>query len=184
MFVANKSDVLRQGDILKKTHFVPASFHILKDDQIALPQNPKLIYSYLVILSHCCELQWYPNPKGKLVPRRQQVLVAPLSLTIPFKHGTDEYNKLIENGENRPDTDPVQYFYFRDNEVIGAESVIDFSTMMPIKSKLLREIGMEKLIELDVKNRHLLRIRLRDYFSRIPEEEWDEIKRLFPNEAE
>lgn len=182
MFVETISDVLRQGDIVQKIHFTPASFHILKGDQITLPQNPKLIYSYMVILSHCCDLQWYPNQKGKLVPRRPQILVAPISLKIPFQQGTDEYNKLIENGENRPDNDPVQFYYFENNPAIGSALVVDFSTMMPIKTSLLREVKTIKILELDVKHRHLLRIRLRDYFSRIPDEEWDEIKTIFPDE--
>jgi len=182
MFVENKSDIPKQGDIVQKTYYVQANFLRLKENQITVPQSPKISYSYLVILSHSCELQWYPDDKGKLRPRRPQVLVAPLSLKMPFKQGTEEYQKLIENGENTPDNDPVQYFYFEDNPVIGSESVVDFSTMMPIKSSLLREIGTEKLLELDVKSRHLLRMRLRDYFSRIPEEEWDEIQRLFSDE--
>jgi hypothetical protein len=182
MFVENKSDILRQGDIVQKTYYLPANFSKLKEDQILLPQSPKMFYSYLVILSHCCELQWYTDDSGRFRPRRAQVLVAPLSLKMPFKHQTEEYRKLVGNGENTPDNDPIQYFYFEDNSIIGSESVVDFSTMMSIKSSLLREIGTEKLLELDVKNRHLLRIRLRDYFSRIPKEEWDEIQRLFPDQ--
>lgn len=182
MFVEKKSNILRQGDIVEKTHFVQANFQRLKEDQITFPQSSKIFYSYLVILSNCCELQWYEDEKGRLRPRRPQVLVAPLSLGVPFKQETEEYKKLIKNGKNRPENDPVQYFYFEDNEVIGSESVVDLSTMMPIKSSLLREIGKEKILELDVESRHLLRMRLRDYFSRIPGEEWDEIQRLFPDE--
>ena len=127
-------------------------------------------------------MQWYKNRKGYLVPKRNQVLVAPLSFKMPSAKGTEEYNKLIENGKNKLDNDPIQYFYFEHNDVIGRESVVDFSTIIPIKSKLLQDIGAGKLLELDVKHRHLLRMRLFTYFSRVPNEEWDEVKGLFPEE--
>lgn len=109
-------------------------------------------------------------------------MVAPLAIKMPFRPGSEEYAKLVQNGENRPDNDPIQYFYYHDNPVIGTESVIDFSVIMPIRSSLLQDIAVQKLLELDIKHRHLFRIRLRDYFSRIPEEDWDAVRRLFPEE--
>ena len=121
---------------------------------------------------------------GYFQPRRPYVLVAPVSLKMPFKQGSDEYTKLIQNGENRPENDPIQYFYYQDNPVIGAESVIDFSIIMPIRSSLLQDLAARKLLELDIKHRHLFRIRLREYFSRIPNEDWDVVMQLFPEELQ
>lgn len=182
MFVSTLSQTLRQGDILDKVFFVPPSFHQLRDGQISLQHTFSLRQAYLVIISNCCDLQWYEDKQGNLHPKRPYVLVAPLSLSIPFSKDSDEYEKLVHNGENRPDNDPIQYFYFQHNPVIGAESVVDFSTVMPIRSATLRDITSPKLLELQVKHRHLFRTRLHEYFSRIPEEEWEEIRALFPSD--
>lgn len=171
--------MLRQGDILEKAYFIAPSFYQLTDGQISLPQSYNIRHAHLVTLSQCCDLQWYEGPNGYSRPRRPYVLLAPLSLKIPFSKDTEEYQKLVENGENRPENDPIQYFYFADNPTIGGESVIDFSTMMPIKSSTLKNLEIKKLLELDVKHRHLLRTRLHEYFSRIPDEDWEEVKELF-----
>ncbi len=56
--------------------------------------------------------------------------MAPLSLRIPFAIDTEEYRLLVENGENRPENDSVQYFYFQGNSIIGCESVVDLPTMI------------------------------------------------------
>lgn len=183
MFASDRSDNLRQGDILGEAYFISPSFHQLKASEIVLPQNTILRQAHLVVISQCCELQWYVDPNGNHRPRRPYVSVSPLSLKMPFEKGTEEYEKLVENGKNRPDNDPVQYFYFEDNPVIGAESVIDFATIMPIRSATLRDLGAKKLLQLKTEHRHLLRIRLRDYFSRIPDEDWEDVQSLFTSET-
>ncbi len=183
MFVENKSDVFRQGDIVTKMYFTAPAFYVPKGDQVTITHGQtKLNISYLVLVSNCCELQWYEDDSGRKRPRRPQILVAPLSLKIHFEQGSEEYNKLIKNGENTIENDPVQYFYFEDNTIIGCESVIDLSTIMPMKSSVLKERGTRKLLELEVKHRHLLRKRLREYLSRIPAEEEAEVQRLFRDE--
>ena len=103
---------------------------------------------------------------------------------MPFEKGTVEYTDLVENGKNRPENDPIQYFYYENTTVMGAESVIDFSTIMPMRSSVLRNIASQKLLELDVEHRHLFRTRLREYFSRIPDEDWDSVKKLFPQDLD
>lgn len=182
MFAAIPIDDLRQGDVLEKVWFTPATFHKIKDEQITVPQ-PTIRRAHLVVVSHCCELTWFTNEQGQPQPRRPYVLVAPLSLKMPFSRESDEYRMLIENGVNKPENDPVQFFYYQDNTAIGSEAVIDFSAMIPIRSALLRSLGLKKLLQLDVKHRHLFRTKLHEYFSRIPEEEWDEVRRLFPEES-
>lgn len=184
MFAEEHSELLRQGDILEKVYYIAPSFYQLRDGQISLPQNLVIRQSHLVTVSQCCDLQWYETGTGHFQPRRPYVLVAPLSLKMPFKQDSEEYSKLIQNGENRPENDPIQYFYYQDNPAIGAESVIDFSTIVPIRSSLLRDLAMRKLLELDIKHRHLFRIRLREYFSRIPDEDWDVVVQLFPEELQ
>lgn len=182
MFSSGKSAVLRQGDITPKVYFTPPSFHSFRDGQLTLPQTCVLRCVHLVLMSQCCELQWFLDDKGYSRPRRPYVLVVPLSFKIPFATDSLKYRKLIENGENRPKDDPVQFFWFPKHPATGAESVVDLSTIMPVKTASLRDMFADKLLELDVKHRHLLRTRLRDYFSRIPEEEWTEVAQLFPEE--
>ena len=182
MFIENPSADFRQGDILEKVYFTPPIFYKTKDDQINVNQAITIRCTHLVIVSHCCELQWYEDEQGYSRPRRPFVLVAPLSLKLPFQQDTDEYRLLIENGEKRPENDPVQYFYFKSNALIGSESVIDFSSIIPIRSGTLKELGVGKVLELEIKYRHLFRTKLHEYFSRIPPEEWDEVKNLFPQD--
>ncbi len=62
---------------------------------------------------------------------------------------------LIQNGRNRPENGPIQFFYYQLNPVIGTESVVDFSLMMAIRSAALRDIGTRKLVELYLDHRHL-----------------------------
>jgi hypothetical protein len=181
MYVEPQSEGFRQGDILDKVWFTPSTFHNVKDEQFTIPQAT-VRRAHLVVVSHCCELTWYLNDQQKLQPRRPFVLVAPLAFSIPFSADTKEYEMLIENGENKPDNDPVQYFYYQANPKIGAEAIIDFSSISPIRNALLRSLEIKKLLELDIKHRHLFRIKLREYFSRIPEEEWEIVKELFPDE--
>ncbi len=181
MFIETKTDNLHQGDILEQVLFTPCIFHKAKDGQFTLPQT-LIRRTYLVIISHCCELTWYENDQGKLQPRRPYILVAPLSLKLPFEVDSPEYQRLIENGISRPENDPVQFFYYQNNDVIGSESVVDFSTILPIRHKLLLDIGLKKLLQLNVKHRHLFRTKLHEYFSRIPEEEWEEVQQLFPED--
>jgi hypothetical protein len=181
MFTTKFSNSLRQGDILDKVFFTAPNFYIMKDSRISIP-NLNLKECYLVLLSQCCDLQWDKDDEGHSKPRNGYVLVAPLSLKIPFKNGTIEYKYLVQNGKNRPDKDPIQYFYYENNEKIGIESVVDFSSIMPIRSSTLKELEGQKLLELDILNRHLLRTRLREYFSRIPNEDWEETKKLFPED--
>ena len=182
MFIQQPSDVFRQGDILDKIYYMPVTFLQHKNGQIPLPQSQIIRHEYLVLLSNCCDLQWHTDDQGNLVPRRRYILIAPLSLKIPYPKYSEEYNMLIQNGRNRPENDPIQFFYYQENPLIGAESVVDFSAMMAIRSAVLRDIGTNKLLELDVERRHLLRTRLHQYFSRIPEEEWEEVQRLFPED--
>jgi hypothetical protein len=180
MFSKNPSNVFHQGDILDKVYYMPVTFLKYKAGQIPLPQSQSIRHAYLVLLSNCCDLQWYTDDQGNLVPRRRYILIAPLSLTLPYTKPSEEYNMLIENGRNQPENDPVQFFYYKKNTVIGDESVVDFSAMMSIRSAALRDIGInDKLLELDVEHRHLLRTRLHQYFSRVPEEEWEEVTKLF-----
>jgi hypothetical protein len=84
MYIAPQNDVLRQGDILEKVWFTPATFHKIKDEQFTIPQTI-IRRAHLVVISHCCELTWYVNDQQKEQPRRPFVLVAPLSLNIPFQ---------------------------------------------------------------------------------------------------
>lgn len=182
MFVQQSSDVYRQGDILDKVYYIPVTFLKRKEGQISLPQSQTIRHEYLVLLSNCCDLQWYTDNYGNLVPRRRHILIVPLSLRLPYSRDSKEYNMLIQNGRNRPENDPIQFFYYQANPVIGVESVVDFSAMMAIRSAALGDIGTKKLLELDVEHRHLLRTRLHQYFSRIPDEEWDEVNRLFPSD--
>ncbi|MBI2850585.1 MAG: hypothetical protein HYX80_06025 [Chloroflexi bacterium] len=183
MYVQAHSITLRQGDILEKVWFTPATFHKVTDGQFTVPPAT-FRNAHLVVVSHCCELTWYVNEQQREVPRRPYVLVAPLSFRMPFVRTTKEYEMLTENGLNRPDNDPVQYFYYDIAPSIGQEAVVDFSSMTPIRSGLLRELGLTKLLELDVKHRHLFRTKLHEYFARIPEEEWEEVKTLFPDTAQ
>jgi len=176
MFVENHSTGFRQGDILEKVYYTPPTFHKMKDGQISLSQGYNIRYAHLVIVSQCCELEWYEDEQGIPRPRRPFVLVVPLSLKMPFQSTTPEYLKLIQNGEIDLENDPVQYFYFRDNPIIGSESVVDFSNIIPIRSGTLKDLGVRKLLELEVKHRHLFRTKLHEYFSRVPPEEWDEVQ--------
>jgi hypothetical protein len=182
MFIEPEGDILRQGDILEKVWFTPTTFHKVKDEQFTVPQAT-IRRANLVIVSHCCELTWYTNEQQKQQPRRPFVLVAPLAFSMPFPKDTPEYKMLIENGENKPENDPVQFFYFQSNDKIGSEAVIDFSSITPIRSALLRNLEIKRLLELDVKHRHLFRTKLHEYFSRIPEEEWGQVQELFPDES-
>lgn len=175
---------LRQGDILQKVYYTAPSFYQLRDGQISLSQNLTIRQVHLVAVSQCCDLQWYDSNTGRPRPRRPYVLVAPLSFKMPFGKDTEEYSKIVQNGERHPDNDPIQYFHYQDNPLVGGESVIDFSTIMPIRSSLLKEIAPQKILELDIKHRHLFRTRLHEYFSRIPDEDWDIVKDLFPQEIE
>ena len=83
MFVLGKSTRLRQGDVLEKVFFTPASFHELKDGQMQLLQVSAIRQAHLVVVSQCCELEWFQDDRGSLRPRRAYVLVAPLSLKLP-----------------------------------------------------------------------------------------------------
>jgi hypothetical protein len=182
MYLGQPSADLRQGDILGEAFYASPWFDRLRDGKLVLPSGGRLHHARLVAMSNCCDLAWDKDNQGNLKPRRQYVLVAPLSKKIPFRPGTDEYRKLIENGINRPDKDPVQYFYFQDHPALGGDAMVDLSSMMTIKSATLRDICPSKLLELTVRDRHLLRTRLREYFSRIPDEEWEEVRRLFPGD--
>ncbi|MDD5702195.1 MAG: hypothetical protein PHU23_09125 [Dehalococcoidales bacterium] len=181
MFLTPANEQLRQGDILEPTWYTPTSFYKVTNDQFTVPQAT-IRRAYLVVISQCCELTWLKNNQGIDEPRRPFVLVAPLSFKMPFTKDSPEYNFLIENGINRPENDPIQFFYFNNNPVLGAESVVDFSTITAIRNGQLRQIGLKRLLELDVKNRHLFRTKLHEYFSRIPEEDWEQVKKLFPDD--
>ena len=183
MFITQFSDHFRQGDVINKIFFTSPCFYMPKDSKLTLQSSIVLRESYFVLVSQCCDLQWYDDANGNNIPRRAFILVAPLSLKLPFDKDTTEYKKMIENGINQPDNDPIQYYYYQNNPQIGQESVVDFSTLIPIRSALLKEMKVKKLLELDKLNRHLFRTRLRDYFSRIPQEDWDVAKDVFPSDS-
>ena len=147
MFIEPQTDTLRQGDVIEQVWFTPATFYKVKDEQFTLPQTT-IRHSYLVIVSHCCELTWFTDAQGISQPRRPYILIAPLSLKIPFIENSIEYRMLVENGINHPENDPVQYFYFENNNVIHSESVIDFSTIIPIRSGTLRNLELKSCLPL------------------------------------
>ena len=183
MFVTQFSDHFRQGDVISKIFFTSPCFYVLKDNKLTLQPNTILREAYFVLVSQCCDLQWHADTNGNNIPRRAFITVAPLSLKLPFDKNTIEYNKMIENGINQPDNDPIQYYFYQNNSYIGQESVVDFSTLIPIRSALLKEMKVKKLLELDKLHRHLFRTRLREYFSRIPQEDWDVAKDVFPSDS-
>ena len=170
------SDEFRQGDIIEPLYYVSPGFYRFQNEQLSLSPNINVKHAHFALLSNCCELQWYYDGNVRR-PKRPYVFIAPLSFRLPFTAGTVEYDKLVRNGEGQPDNDPIQYFYYDPSDVLSSESVTDLSAMMPVRSSFLAD--SKKILQLDINCRHLLRIRLREYFTRIPDEEWDEVHSMF-----
>lgn len=162
---------LRQGDILPVTRYTIPAICSGEGDTFTIPPV-RVKMTRLVIVSQCCELALIDSPSGSSkMPRRKYALVTPWVDSIPFTEGSEEYDKLIRNGQDREDNDPVQYFYYEGSGQVGGSGVIDLSAVFPLRTADLYRLCANKIAELTPVNRHLLRQRLITYFGRIPEEE-------------
>lgn len=174
---------LRQGDVVQDIYYTAPVTHSFTNGTLSLPQQYPIRLAKLAVVSQCCELEWYPDDQGRRRPRRPWVLVAPFTEVLPFDADTLEYANLVKNGENETDNDPVQYFYYSPCDALPSGGVINLATIFPIRNGELDNYRDSKLIQLNVKNRHLLRQRLTDFFGRIPDDEAEEVEKLFGGDA-
>ena len=170
------SSIFRQGDVLPAIQFVRSEFCGIASEAFTVPQQ-RIESAPIALVSQCCELQWYQNDRGYPVPRRPQILVAPLR-GVPFREGSSEYKALQTNGASDEANDPVQYFYYPAIKGALEESVADLGAIFPIRTADLKNKVGPKLLQLNVQTRHLFRQRLIDYFARVPEEDEAELEKL------
>lgn len=163
---------LRQGDILKDIFFLGAinRNNILYAAQPGTDSNDFWMYKerpesgYVMVLSHCCELD---RTNGMKVT---SVIVAPLR-DINKASRPDKVQEIIDTNiidKNLPTKSYLKYFYLNANASISEfnGSVVDFSKVFSFKNNSYSYLLDNKILQLKDEYREHMSFKLGLFFYR------------------
>lgn len=177
-------DRLRQGDVIGKV-FVPAvgatvrpvaKAQSLTSVSSTQPLQEVIVagdWRYIAVISHDCEFN--ENKRNRfLVARIERV---PGNLDVNERHALRASNDVEARAVASEDVAGVDSFLL--DPIPGAfdeESVVAFTTITPLPTKLLGDYLKSKVAELEHEHRLLLRAKLAWFFGRFAEDVGDDAK--------
>ena len=177
MFVepGTKSDVLRQGDIIKLIQVLGTIAY----EQVTIPRaadrdlnhNPQSWsvqsppkFRDCMVLTHCCELD--PNNESKLT----SIILAPLR-DVHTATNPEKLRELIESNDiRRPELSAsyLKYFYIQGHPSMQTrgDTIVDFSKCFSVRNKSYKFLAKKKILQLRDSVRASMSLKLALYFHR------------------
>jgi hypothetical protein len=166
MYNDHKSPDLLQGDVISEL-----SYPVFSDISLSISRSSgkpefggrvSIKTNFICIVSHSCDL--VIHAKG---PKRPALLFCPL-VKVPdyIRQASHRYDALRQNTVDPGKPQFINLFWFRQEDPLPDDLVIDLSTMQPLPINTVTALCRKKTLELDDKHRMLLQTKLMHHFGR------------------